>query len=160
MLTALLVLALTTNPIVEENAKPGTDRWQLASRASTDIEGYASATSVAAGEAIAIYVSTADPTYTIEIFRMGWYGGLGGRSMTDAIEHAAIHQPAPAPDPVTGLIACKWTDPHTIVIPNDWLSGVYLAKLTARPSGKQNYVIFVVRDSRRADVLFQSSVTT
>jgi hypothetical protein len=159
MLAALVLLALV-NPIVEENAKPGTDRWQLASRASTDIEGYASATSVAAGDELRVYVSTADPTYSIEFFRMGWYAGLGGRRMTNAVDVAAKKQDVPAPDPVTGLIACRWTDPYTITIPADWLSGVYLVKLTARPSSRQNYVIFVVRDDRRADLLFQTSVTT
>lgn len=159
MLAAILLLALV-NPITEENARPGTDRWQLASRASTDIEGYASATSVAAGEELRVYVSTADPTYTIELFRMGWYAGLGGRRMTNAVERTARKQDVPSPDPVTGLITCRWTDPYTITIPSDWLSGVYLAKLTARPSNRQNYVIFVVRDARRADLLFQASVTT
>lgn len=159
MLPVLLLLALV-NPITEENARPGTDRWQLASRASTDIEGYASATSVAAGEELRIYVSTADPTYTIELFRMGWYAGLGGRRMTNAVERTARKQDVPLPDPVTGLIVCRWTDPYTITIPDDWLSGVYLAKLTAKPGNRQNYVIFVVRDARRADLLFQASVTT
>ncbi len=41
------------------------------------------------------------------------------------------------------------------------MSGIYLAKLTGKPSGKQSYIIFVVReDDRPSDFLFQSSVTT
>lgn len=43
----------------------------------------------------------------------------------------------------------------------DWPSGVYLAKLEARPSGYQRYAIFIVRDdARAATYLMQASVTT
>jgi hypothetical protein len=58
------------------------------------------------------------------------------------------------------MIACKWVDPYPVTIPTDWLSGVYLAKLTGVPSGNQSYIMFVVRDDRRADFVFQSTVTT
>jgi hypothetical protein len=70
----------------------------------------------------------------------------------------------PAPDPVTGLMECRWAEPHHLRTADGdgpWPSGVYLARLTARASGRQAYVVFVVRDdTRRAALLFQSSVTT
>jgi hypothetical protein len=58
------------------------------------------------------------------------------------------------------------------VIPDDWLSGVYLGKLTTKrvdgvyqsrltaKEGLQSYVIFIVRDERPCDLLFQCSDTT
>lgn len=147
------------NIIVTENARPGTDRWRLRSSPSEAINGYASATSVAAGETLRLYVSADDPQVEIEMFRMGWYDGLGGRRMTDAVSRPGEKQAVPAPD-AEGLIRCQWHETYSFTVPNDWVSGVYLAKLTARPSGDQNYIIFVVRDDRRADLLFQSSVTT
>lgn len=164
VLVLVLVLLASTalaNPITEENARPGTDRWQTRNSPTLDIAGYASATSVAAGETLRFFVtSSADPTFTIEIFRMGWYGGLGGRRMTDAVEVEGGAQAACPPDPVTGLIRCSWRESYSIAIPQDWLSGFYLAKLTGRPSGNQNHVLFVVRDARRADLVLQSMVTT
>ena len=43
----------------------------------------------------------------------------------------------------------------------EWVSGMYLAKLTAGTSGAQAYIMFVVRDDTGpSDFLFQSSVTT
>ena len=42
-------------------------------------------------------------------------------------------------------------------IGSDWLSGVYVAKLTAEQEGWQSYATFVVRDDRPADLLFQVS---
>src|SRR5262249_14363100 len=41
-----------------------------------------------------------------------------------------------------------------------WPSGVYLGKLTAEKGGVQSYVIFIVRDDRACDFLFQCSDTT
>src|SRR6185436_17059350 len=157
-----LLLAATlahANIIVTENAKPGTDRWRLRSAPSAAINGYAAATSVAAGETLRLYVSADDPEVEIEIFRMGWYGGLGGRRMTDAVSRPGEKQSVPAPD-AEGMIRCQWHETYSFTVPNDWVSGVYLAKLTGRPSGDQNHIIFIVRDGRRADLLFQSSVTT
>jgi hypothetical protein len=40
------------------------------------------------------------------------------------------------------------------------VSGVYLGKLTAQRDGVQSYIIFIVRDDRKADFLFQCSDTT
>ncbi len=45
-------------------------------------------------------------------------------------------------------------------IPTDWVSGVYLGKLTAKKEGVQSYVIFIVRDDRPCDLLFQCSDMT
>ena len=157
----LLSPTLLANPVTDENARPGTDRWQTRNSPTLDIAGYASATSVQAGETLRFYVtSSSDPTFTIEIFRMGWYGGLGGRRVTEAVEVEGGAQAACPAESDTGLIRCNWRESYSIAIPNDWLSGFYLAKLTGRPSGNQNHVMFVVRDDRRADLVFQSMVTT
>jgi N,N-dimethylformamidase beta subunit-like, C-terminal len=156
------------NPIALENEKPGDASWQLSNPATQhEIEGYASAASVNRGESISLFVNTAEPSYTLEVFRMGWYGGAGARAMTAPITRPGTQQPIPQMDPDTGLIECQWTDPYTLTIPanptdpTDWASGVYLVKLTAGSSGKQSYIIFVVRDDeRRSDLLFQASVNT
>ncbi|AKG24571.1 hypothetical protein IJ00_10840 [Calothrix sp. 336/3] len=157
-----------TNPIILENAKPGTKDWQLSNPATNrEIEGYASLTSVNLGDEIQLFVNTKAPTYTIEVFRMGWYGGLGGRKVIPTINRTGIKQPLPKIDNASGLIECDWQDPYTLKISDNldksiqWTSGIYLAKLTAATSGKQSYIIFVVRSDRQpSDILFQSSVTT
>lgn len=156
------------NPTIIENQKIGTSDWQLTNPATKqEIEGYASLTSINRGSDIKFFVNTKEPSYTIEIFRMGWYGGAGGRQMAAAITRTGVKQPRPIVNQATGLIECNWKDPYVLKIPynpNDltqWASGFYLAKLTASKSGKQSYIIFVVRDdSRVSDIIFQSSVTT
>lgn len=161
---ALFFLLLTTstlraNIITIENARPGTGDWKLRTSPSAAVAVYASATSVAPGETIRFFSSAPDTTLQFEIFRMGWYGGAGGRRVTSAIDLPGRLQTVPAPD-AEGMVRCKWQETYAVVIPPDWVSGFYLVKITGKPSGNQNYAIFVVRDERRADLLLQSSVTT
>lgn len=158
------VWALGANPIIEENQRPGTRQWDLTDSArEREIEGYASATSVAAGQSISLLVSTRDPRFRVSIYRLGWYGGDGGRLVSDPIERNGRVQPDPVTDGSTGLVECRWSDPVVLTIPaaDVWPRGMYVAKLTALPSGKEAHIPFVVRDeSRGAAFLFQSSVTT
>ena len=163
--SVVLPAAAATNPIVTENQQSGTTAWQLpglltADDTSKQIKGYASTTSVLQGGSIAFYV-TVNPvqTYTIDVYRIGWYSGAGGRLRLHVGPLAGIQQAACPTDPNTGMIACSWTPAYTTTIPSDWTSGVYLALLT-NAAGYQNYIPFVVRDSRPAALLYQQSVTT
>jgi len=131
-----------------------------------EIEGYASAVSVNRGEDIKLYVNTKEPTYSVEVLRIGWYGGRGMKRMMAAVTRRGLAQAAPIVDSASGLIECDWQDPYTLHVPDSddpsvWPSGIYVAKLTTGATGKQSYIVFVVRDDRRpSDLLFQSSVTT
>ena len=93
--------------ISAENKKQGTKDWQLtfvrpdnAEHARTKhIEGYCSEQSVKPGESITFHLSTNVPAKaTIEIFRMGYYGGDGGRKMK-TIGPIPVE---PQPDPEIG----------------------------------------------------------
>jgi len=145
-----------------ENAKSGTTSWILTNPAANqEIEGYASATSVNRGGQIHFYVNTTASSFTITVYRMGWYGGTGGRQVAGPVTVAGIVQPIPTPAPTTGLVECNWTKSYTLTTASDWTSGYYLAKLVATGSGKQSYIIFVVRDdASTSKYLVQSSVTT
>src|ERR1700737_2164030 len=160
-------LAPVPSPSDLERGHRATHAWQLARPATQrEIEGYASHASVNRGETIELFVNTTDPAYTIEIYRLGWYGGKCGLLMMPPIRRQGRQQRVPSPHPDTGLIECQWDDPYFLQIPisNDptvWPSGVYLAKLTGSSSRAESYIHFVVRDdARRSDLLFQTSVTT
>ena len=159
------VRSLADSPITRENARPGGTDWILTDPADHEVEGYASATSIQRGDKLHFYIHSTDPRTTVAIYRMGWYAGAGARLVQGGISLPGVRQPMPSADPVTGLIECDWQVSYTLNTatddPGEWLSGIYLAKLTGATSGKQSYIIFVVReDDRPADVLFQSSVTT
>lgn len=151
-----------------ENEKAGTKEWLLANTRIDPqtkyrcpwIEGYCSRTSVRAGERIDFHVSTHPPSpFTLDVYRMGYYGGAGGRHMVRLGPLKGSVQPDP-PVGTHRVRDCRWDTAASLRIPGDWVSGVYLGKLTAEREGLQSYLIFVVRDERPADFLFQCSDTT
>lgn len=162
------------NPIVAENQKEGALDWQL-TRVRLDrgptgyrapaVEGYVSRQSVKAGESLDFMVSTKPASaFKIEIFRMGWYGGRGARKMAELGPFKGATQPEP-PIGERRLRECRWEPSTTFAIPADWVSGVYLGRLTTVPDGAeqpywQSYTVFIVRDDRPADILFQCSDNT
>lgn len=154
-----------SNTIKQENQKTGTRDWMLSNtRIDPEskyrcpwIEGYTSHASILPGETLKIMVSTNPVSdFTIDFYRMGYYDGQGGR---------LVHQSNKLPGkiqlmPEVGarrLQNCQWETSYELKIPNDWLSGIYVGKLTELKEGLQSYVIFVVRDERKADLLFQVS---
>lgn len=160
--------------IRRENAKPGTRDWLLTKTRTVPgkindillngrsqvIEGYCSANSIRAGEKLQIMVS-ANPAsaFKLEIFRTGYYNGDGARLVKRFDSLKGITQP----DPPVGenyVRECQWEPSVEFEIPEDWLSGVYLGKLTAEKENIQSYVIFIVRDDRPCDLLFQCSDLT
>lgn len=152
--------AAGTNPIIEENLKQGTSAWIPNNQAwNREIEGYADRTSVSAGQTIRFFVNTASASYSVEVYRLGWYDGNGGRLYHAASNRPGTRQPIPTPSGSTKLVECRWTNPYSIQIPTTWLSGVYLAKLRNK-EGKETHVPFVVRDNRVVNHLVQSSVNT
>jgi hypothetical protein len=160
------------NVIQQENARPGSDDWQLTRMRldgggyrSAFIEGYCSRQSVKAGEVIDFFVSTQPAArFKIEIFRTGWYGGKGARLMTELGPFEGGPQPVPGIGPKR-LRECRWEKTTSLTIPADWVSGVYLGRLTTLPASAdepywQSYVVFIVTDDRPADILFQCSDNT
>jgi hypothetical protein len=157
-----------------ENARPGTLDWMLTAplepvaagerdaryARQRAIEGYVSHTSIRAGATLTGFVSTDPPSpYRVDLFRMGHYGGTGGRLVAALGPFDGIAQAAPV-EGDKQLVEARWRPSFTVAVAADWPSGVYLGKLTALRSGHQSYVIFVVRDDRRADLLFQVSDLT
>jgi len=169
LMTGLLVNPAhgqVSNPIVIENQQPGTSGWRVpfsgvGSDAVGQIKGYASATSVNKGENITFYVSVNPAqTYTIDVYRMGWYQGLGARLMQHVGPLSGVQQPTCPTDATTGMIECQWAPAYTLATHTSWTSGIYLATLT-NSQQYQNYIVFCVRDdSRVAALLYQLPVTT
>jgi len=151
-----------------ENDLPGTLDWQLTYTRvdpktkwrSPLIEGFAGRQSVQAGDKLELFVSTNPPSpFVIDLYRLGYYQGKGGRFLRRLGPFAGKAQPTP-PVGEQRLRECQWEPCSTLEIPADWPSGVYLGKLSATKHRYQSYLIFIVRDDRRAGFLFQCSDNT
>lgn len=144
-----------------ENAHQGTTSWQIPppDEAGTEIQAYVNATSVQAGQKLSFYVSTQTEgmRYSIDIFRLGWYQGLGGRlmlSLKGLTGHAQgyydndtdklVDCPSCLFNKTTGLVEANWLPSYTLTVPSDWTTGIYLAKFTDAQN-KQTYAPFDVR---------------
>ena len=173
------------NAIQAENALPGTDGWRhtdapMPSSAQafgglvTSIDGYTVEQSAAPGGTVQLHVAvaTAGLRYRIQVYRLGWYGGVGARGKAclpaaDCIgDRAGVVQPATAPpvDPVTGTVDAGWPVTDTIDVGSDWVGGYYIAQLilTNGPdAGTARWVPFIVRSpGSHSATLVQVPATT
>ena len=107
-----------------------------------------------------VFVDTPAPSYTLEAYRMGFYGGKQGRLLWTSPSMVATRQPPPTVDAATGLAEARWTPSLTLPVGDDWPPGSYLLKLVSSAGGA-SYVPLTVRDDgARADVLVMNAVTT
>ncbi|HEY7134506.1 MAG TPA: N,N-dimethylformamidase beta subunit family domain-containing protein [Acidimicrobiia bacterium] len=153
--------APTARWVVDENARPGTRDWVITrTGAAHDIEGYADHVSAQAGDTVSLYVSTTAPTFHVEAYRMGWYGGLGGRLVWHSAELPGTKQAAATVVPGVNMVEARWRPSLPVSLDSSWPPGQYLFKLVGS-TGVQRYVPLTVRDdASHAAFLVQSSVAT
>lgn len=156
----------TGNAIVCENQKPGTPRseWDIEGVGDESIQGFATQISVNAGSRIQFKVDTDARAYEIKIYRLGYYGGAGAREVDKISPQVSLpqRQPACAADPATEIYDCgTWAVSASWNVPEDAVSGVYIARLIRSDTKGDSHIPFIVRkDGNTSDVLFQTSDTT
>lgn len=173
---ALVALSLSgtaePNRIQAENSNAGTEPglWLQPAVPPTRIEGYASETSVLPGQQVHFHVSTPDgDRFRIEVYRLGWYGGLGARRLT-CLPSCEGDEPGyrygmPRVDS-SGVIQAGWPTVETLRVPDNWVSGYYYALLRLTHGGDETgaraWAVFIVRDppDRHSQVLVQVPVNT
>ena len=157
--------ASPVNQVACENSKPGNpaSEWDISGAGSALIQGFATSISVNRGETIGFKVSTSAASHRLDIYRLGYYGGLGARKVAQIDVLAPALQPACASDATTGLVDCGvWAQTAAWSVPADAVSGIYVAKLVRTDGGSgASHIVFVVRDDTgQSDILFQTSDTT
>ncbi len=159
--TWLVPTAGTPPTVAAENRSPGTQTWRL--RGPSDdigglaygsVSGYVSAQAVRPGQTLRIYASAPGAqAVRIRIFRIGWYGGAGGREMFVSRRLEVRPQPPCAHVHETGLTECDWRPTLALQIPAALPSGVYIAKIsTGNGAGD---CLFVVESLRPQALLAQ-----
>jgi hypothetical protein len=159
--------ASAANPIVCENALPGDppSAWQIQGVGDPTIQGYATSMSVNLGQTEYFKINTPSTSYHINILRLGYYGGDGARLVASNIKPTATlpqTQPECLKEVSTGLIDCgNWGVSASWTVPNNAVSGVYLAQLVRNDTGGESQIPFVVRnDASHSDMLLQTSDAT
>jgi hypothetical protein len=158
--------------ISAENAKTGTPGWQIqpASFNPAFLSAYSGKDSYACGELVYLRVDAASsPFIGAEVYRMGYYGGIGARKIWST-EGSALGGKQPAPVIVQGSVssqpqnmvdASSWSLNLGIRVDGNYTPGTYLVKITDRV-GHYTYVPFTVRDDTgtKHSMLLQQASTT
>ena len=156
-----------SNPIVCENQLSGNpdSEWDVHGAGDATIQGFATDISVDQGQTISFKIDTDATPYRLDIYRMGYYGGMGARKVAtvNPSAHAAA-EPAELPDrrarPAWSTAAtgrCRRRGPCRR--PPSPASTSPRSMRT--DTGGASHIVFVVRDDDgSSDLLFQTSDTT
>jgi hypothetical protein len=108
-------------------------------------ENTVSTGSVQPGEEIAIFVSSQVGPYAVTIYQVGWFGdGLTERSMA-TIDGLPTNPASLGIPPNAYRDGAQWDPVATFTIPQDWPSGLYLARVAALGAPAPIDLLFVVR---------------
>jgi hypothetical protein len=153
--------------IAAENRAPGTSAWRLpgpgtllGGAARGDVQGYVAEQAVSVGVTERVYVNAPGAReVTLRVYRMGWYGGTGGRLVLQSRPLAAVRQPPCSHRFYTGLTECRWRATLSFRIPRALPSGVYIVKLEGSDRA-QSDCLFVVRARRPRGLLVEIPTAT
>jgi hypothetical protein len=147
--------------VVMENQLPGTLDWVMS--AKNRIYGYADRVSAVHGDEVTLFIDPPAQPYQVELYRMGYYAGLGGRLVwRSATLSGPQNQPPPTVTPGTNMVECQWQPTVRVGIDDSWAPGAYLFKLTGSDNGlTAGYIPLCVRDdTSAATFVIMHSVTT
>ena len=105
-------------------------------------------------------MSTDAPSFVVEAYRIGYYGGTQARLIWQSDQLTGRRQAEPFIDSETNMVEARWQPSLSVTIDKSWPPGDYLFKLDAS-NGYGQYIPLVVRDdSSRAAVVVMNAVTT
>lgn len=152
--------AVTANWVIAENRRPGSTAWVIGATRGT-IAGFADQTSAQVGDTVTLYVTTNAPAFTVQAYRMGYYGGDGARLVWTSPPVTGVDQPACPVQPVTNMVSCdNWTPSLSFDITSAFVQGDYLLKLVGT-GGQASYVPLTVWDpASTATYLVENDIYT
>lgn len=163
------------NAIVTENQNTGSTGWDFRSNvATTQIQAYADKLSLDPGQTINFFVSTQSggTTYSVNIYRLGWYGGTGGCLKSSSTGRTGVAQgywnesnttlnncPTAIVDNTTKNLEAGWTSTDSWTVPSNACTGIYAALFTDA-NGNTTATTFVVRGNTNAEYVVVQPDTT
>lgn len=153
-----------------ENAKPGDSSWRSSYNADTDIvAGYLDRVSAACGDTLELHLSGYVSSASVTAYRMGWYGGAGGRVVWSAPHVPVSASPTKNSGPPTYTVEASWPVAERIEVTPAWTPGYYLLVVRAWPHADGDAIPLIIRDDSAGNggpgtgsspLLLQASVLT
>ena len=122
------------NHIVKENCRQGnpSNEWDVNGAGDPTIQGFSTDISYNVGEVAKFKVNTTATSYRVDIYRLGYYGGLGARKLATVqpLTPPPHSQPKCFTDSSTMIYDCaEWSVTAEWKIPEGTVSGVFIARL-------------------------------
>ena len=133
------------SPIAVENRLPGGTGWKIPS-STGEVAAYADRASYVAGETIAVHAAAqhAEPV-TWELWRLGYYGGKGGRRVASGGPVPLLAMTPAVFDSSTGMVSANWPAAFSIALPPDAVTGMYFVKISSPTDA--TYAPLIVREA-------------
>lgn len=153
------------NAIITENQNAGSSGWNFTNGATQEVQAYLDKSSYNPGDTLTAYVSTqaTNDNYNVTIYRIGWYGGLGGRQIHQDTAQVGTNQgyyngtslvscPTAIIDSTTHRVEAGWASSYTYALPNNLTTGWYMALFTNTTRANANWgCMFAVKGSPTSD---------
>lgn len=137
------------NAIARENSLPGSlqSAW-FGITTNANIAGFADSMTYAPGDTVEFKVDSNSTSFTIDIYRQGFYGySLFGAHRKATVTGSVVSQPTPTIN-AEGGTECAWTTNASWAVPADAVPGIYVFNM--RRTDNSSFAaqgIFVVRSS-------------
>ncbi|WP_194921069.1 N,N-dimethylformamidase beta subunit family domain-containing protein [Catenulispora rubra] len=153
-----------------ENAKSGDSSWRASFDSDTsEVAGYVNQVSAACGDTLDLHLSGYVSSASVTAYRMGWYGGAGGRVVWSASHVPVSASPVKNSGAPTYTVEASWPVATHIPITSAWTPGYYLLIVRAKPHDTGDAIPLIIRDdsagngtagSGSSPLLLQASVLT
>ena len=153
-----------------ENAKRGDSSWRSSFDADTDtVAGYLDHVSAACGDTLALHLSGYVSSASVTAYRMGWYGGAGGRAVWSSSHVPVSASPTKNSGSPTYTVEASWPVAERIEVTPAWTPGYYLLVVRAEPHDAGDAIPLIIRDDSAGNgaagtgsspLLLQASVLT
>ncbi len=148
--------------VINQNKLPGTTSWKITGNSAPNaISGFANQTYAQDGQTVTLYVSTIATTYQVFAYRMGYYGGTGGRLIWKSSTLTGTRQPSCTLAKPVNMVSCdNWAQSLQVKLTSAFVQGDYLFKLVG-DSGQQSYIPLTVwNPASKAAYVIKNDVLT
>jgi hypothetical protein len=152
---SITVSSRAISTVAAENQLTGTSAWNTPQNRWADpnnLAMWASPYSVGPTDTLDVFVHSTKGAITLDLYRLGWYSGQGGRLVWEARSVPASPQPSCGAPDATGPVTCPWSRTTRIPIDSTWVNGLYFLKATTADGNSAHYP-FVLHTTRRATFL-------
>ncbi|HSA49561.1 MAG TPA: N,N-dimethylformamidase beta subunit family domain-containing protein [Yinghuangia sp.] len=145
--------------LAQENSRPGTGDWRVPERWGADLMGFLDTDSAACGDTVRIRLTGTGPA-RVTAYRLGWYGGAGGRAVWSSKEVPSTVRSKGPVAPPTYTVETNWPVALKFTVGADWPPGYYLLVLRNKSGSAYGMQLTVRDDAGSAPLLFQASNLT